>query len=513
MKVAPLLLILLPALTPAQDTTPLVRSNTRVVLLDVVVTDKSGNPVRALNQSDFTILEDGKPQKISSFEPPPSSNSAVLPTSPRTIILLDQLNSAFADLSYARDAILGFLAPHNLGQTPTALMALNLQGISMLEDYTLDANRLKEKLTHLHLALLNPPDGQVQQAKIQEHAQTSIDSLVEIAQASLGSSYNLNVVWVTSGMAGGLKDTGRADGTPHALERLADLLMRARIRLYSIDPGGVHPLPVTVVATPAGDKLTSSNTMVGAKTNDDLALLGTAYEANEFLNRLTTMTGGHAYYMRNDIESALSEAVHAGAANYSISYSPQNGDFNGEYRKIEVLTSAQGTTAHTRRGYYAVPDEMAPSQEMREARWLAALASPLTYAAFAVSCSSKYDANTRRATASFTVKPTPLIMQTEPQSREIIRVAALSGSGAIMANWSWQIDWKKTWTNRVTTASFDKVLPKKTQRLKILVSDPGSLHIGTCDDFLHPLVGQAFSPPLEFPQFNHSSPPTRSLTP
>lgn len=485
MKIAFLLLILLPAVFPAQDTTPLVRSNTRVVLLDVVVTDKSGNPVRALNQRDFTILEDGKPQKISSFEPPPSSNSAVLPSSPRTIILLDELNSAFADLSFARDKILGFLAQHNLEQTPTALMALNLQGISVLEDYTLDANLLKEKLTHIHLALLNPPEGQTQQTTIEEHAQTSIDSLVEIAQASLGSSYNLNIVWVTSGMAGGLKDTGRADGTRHALDRLADLLMRARIRLYSIDPSGVHPLPVTVVASPAGEKLSKSNTMAGAKTNDDLALHGTAYEANEFLNRLTNMTGGHAYYLRNDIEIALSEAMHSGAANYSISYSPQNGDFNGEYRKIEVHTSAEGTTAHTRLGYYAVADEMAPTKELREARWLAALASPLTYAAFSVSCSSNYDANTGRATGAFTVKPTPLIMETEPQSREIIRVAALSSSGAITGNWSWQIDWKKTWTNRVTTASFDKVVPKKTQRLKFLVSDPASLHIGTCEYWLH----------------------------
>jgi len=485
MKAAILLLSLYGACALAQETTPLVRSNTRVVLLDVVVTDKSGNPVRALSESDFTVLEDGKSQKILSFEPPPVSGSAVLPTSPRTIILLDELNSAFADLSYARDKILGFLTQHNLEQMPTALMTLNLHGISVLEDYTLDASLLREKLTHLPLALLNPPEGQSQQTKIEEHAQTSIDSLVEIARASLGSSYNLNIIWVTSGMAGGLKDTARPDGTRHALDRLADLLMRARIRLYSIDPSGVHPLAVTVVASPAGDKLSKSHPMAGADTNDDLALHGTAYEADEFLDRLTSMTGGRAYYLRNDAEIALSEAVHGGAANYSISYSPQNGDFNGEYRKIEVRTSAAGTTAHTRRGYYADADEPAPSQEMRDARWLAALTSPLTYAAFAVSCSSNYDANSGRASGAFTVKPTPLIMETEPQSREIIRVAALSSSGAITASWSWQVDWKKTWTNRVTTASFDKVLPRKTQRLKFLVSDPGSLHIGTCDSWLH----------------------------
>jgi hypothetical protein len=76
-------------------------------------------------------------------------------------------------------------------------------------------------------------------------------------------------------------------------------------------------------------------------------------------------------------------------------------------------------------------------------------------------------------------------MQSEPQSQEIIRIAALSSTGAILANWSWQIAWKNTWTNRVTTAAFDKPLPKKTKTVRFLVSDPGSQNIGTCDYPVH----------------------------
>jgi hypothetical protein len=165
----------------------------------------------------------------------------------------------------------------------------------------------------------------------------------------------------------------------------------------------------------------------------------------------------------------------------AYSYSPSNSEFNGEYRRIQIQTSKDGMVARTRLGYYALGDDAVPSQDMREARWMAALSSPLTYAAVSLTCPLTYDAATGHAAGTVTVKPTPLIMQAEPQLQEIIRVAALSNSGTILANWSWQIDWKKTWTNRVTTAAFDKVLPKKTQSVRFLVSDPGSLDIGTCD--------------------------------
>ena len=43
------------------------RTNTRLVVVDVVATDSKGQPVPDLKASDFTVLEDGKPQKISGF--------------------------------------------------------------------------------------------------------------------------------------------------------------------------------------------------------------------------------------------------------------------------------------------------------------------------------------------------------------------------------------------------------------------------------------------------------------
>jgi hypothetical protein len=53
-----------PAPSPAA---PVLRVTTHLVLVDVVVYDKQGSHVTNLNSADFTLLDRGKPQKISIF--------------------------------------------------------------------------------------------------------------------------------------------------------------------------------------------------------------------------------------------------------------------------------------------------------------------------------------------------------------------------------------------------------------------------------------------------------------
>ena len=44
------------------DSTPTFKSSSRLVVVDVVVTDREGNPIAGLDKSNFTVLEDGKVQ-------------------------------------------------------------------------------------------------------------------------------------------------------------------------------------------------------------------------------------------------------------------------------------------------------------------------------------------------------------------------------------------------------------------------------------------------------------------
>ena len=54
---------------PAQRAPGPVEAGVTAVLVDVVVRDKRGEPVRDLKPSDFQVIEDGAPQTIGSFTP------------------------------------------------------------------------------------------------------------------------------------------------------------------------------------------------------------------------------------------------------------------------------------------------------------------------------------------------------------------------------------------------------------------------------------------------------------
>src|ERR1017187_6803793 len=96
----------------SQNTTPVLTINARIVILDVVVTDKAGALVPGLTRDDFTIYEDQTQQTIRSFETPEqhvlppgvSINStadlAKAPDAPVTLLVLDELNTRFEDMSF-----------------------------------------------------------------------------------------------------------------------------------------------------------------------------------------------------------------------------------------------------------------------------------------------------------------------------------------------------------------------------------------------------------------------------
>ncbi|MGA8029513.1 MAG: VWA domain-containing protein [Bryobacteraceae bacterium] len=460
-----------------QDSAPVIRTTSRLVLLDVVVTDKAGHPIRGLTEDAFTILENGVAQKITSFQGP--LNGSRRANRSRTIILLDELNIQFSDLAYARDRIALFLEKNPAEDQPTALMAVGPHGLTMVEDFTQDSKRLRERLMHLPPFDANPKGG-TDAYWAQERAQQALHALTEIARASVGSPYGLNVIWVTSGFSGMLQMPGTHYDVESNLRNVANVLMRSRMRLYTIDPAGVVPMGEISPAPPKLTRGSIQDAHISAADQMLGSVHGEAMSADVLLSHMSRMMGGRSYYGRNDVEGAISDAVVDGSSSYLISYSPSDTNFNGDYRKIEVNTNTEGATARTRQGYYAVADDAAPNREITDAVLDAAMSSPLSYAGLDVACPATYDAAKGQLIGKLTVTPKPLLA-TADQNEQVIRFASFSKDHKTLDRWSWRVNWKTPWTNRVVSASFDRPLSPKATSARFVVSDAAAQRIGTCD--------------------------------
>jgi VWFA-related protein len=154
---------------------PTLRVTTRLVEVNVIVTDKQGQPVTGLAKNDFTITENGKPQTIASFSaetlrvlPPPAeplppgvyTNRYELKggaPSSVTVILFDLMNTKFRDRTNARQELVKFLRAQLKPDYRIALYALDTE-LLLLYDFTNDATRLVQALDRYQPRTLAGPD-------------------------------------------------------------------------------------------------------------------------------------------------------------------------------------------------------------------------------------------------------------------------------------------------------------------------------------------------------------------
>src|SRR3989475_10201976 len=140
----------------SSDSSTVIRATTRLVQVDVVVTDSSGHPVKDhLSEKDFVILEDGKPQKVSyfSFQQFEGQEKRQLPqlpphvatnrpeyrrsAGPPIILLLDGINTPVENQMVVRQQTLKFLADHFDPHMRIAVFLLGNE-LSVLQDFTSD---------------------------------------------------------------------------------------------------------------------------------------------------------------------------------------------------------------------------------------------------------------------------------------------------------------------------------------------------------------------------------------
>jgi hypothetical protein len=180
---------------------------------------------------------------------------------PVTILVLDELNTPFSDMSFARQALVKYLLTQPAQvPSPTALLVASNTRFMQLHDYTQNRDELIALIKH-HI-----PDypskmmaGRGGPSAVERMAQ-SLAALEQIAKASTGTPGRKNVVWVGSGFPSadlvGL-DTRTADTIEAAVHNCTGMLLAARVTMYTIDPK-INSTESDYIETP--DDLTMAQT-------------------------------------------------------------------------------------------------------------------------------------------------------------------------------------------------------------------------------------------------------------
>jgi VWFA-related protein len=273
------------------------RSETILIQVPIVITDKSGNHVHELPKESFHIYENGKEQKITSLEeivstttklpvivPKPGefTNLTLSEQAPRavTVIVLDTVNTPLLDQSTGRRELVKYLA-NNLDATQVrALMIITSHGLKIVQGLTGDPEQLVTVLkkasgempalqgvniaTQTDAALDDIPTaeeiksqgapprkmmdqfierGDAIHAQFQQSnaIETTMNAFLGIAWSLSGIPGRKSVIWATGGFPFTIADPAVVPGgyLSQLYERTMEALRAAQISVYPVDVRGL----------------------------------------------------------------------------------------------------------------------------------------------------------------------------------------------------------------------------------------------------------------------------------
>ena len=381
-----------------------ISTTTQLVVEDVMIKSKDGKPIAGLKPSDFTITEDGKPQKISVFEfqtleegapgaPPPAPSvkpsteiaaakskdkSDVKPVttvqiSPERpgdlkyrnrrlmVMFFDMTSMPIQDQKRAQVAALKFL---HTQMTPADVMAIMTfsSDVKVMEDFTDDRDVLEKDIKSLVIGegqgfeIDNQDDSASDTGAAFQQDDTEFNifntdrqlSALETAVKMLGSlNEKKSLVYFASGIQrNGLDNQAQLRSTINAA-------IRANVSFYPIDARGLvaqAPLGDATKGSPGGQAMYSGSSARAVTSNFQ--------NQQETLYTLAADTGGKALLDNNDLSMGIVQAQKDMTSYYIIGYYTGNAALDGHFRRIKIAVnnSAIAKTISKldyRQGYYA----------------------------------------------------------------------------------------------------------------------------------------------------------------
>jgi len=312
-----------------------IKVNTALVTVPVVVTDRYGQFVTGLSRNDFRLQENGEPQQIASF------SSTVAPFN--VALLIDTSRSTRNKLGAIRKAALNFVK--QLQPNDRVLIVTFDENVNFLGDLTSDRREIERAIRSVKSSYL-----------------TSLYDAIHltITEKLAPIKGRKAIVALTDGV-----DTYSRRAT---YESTLELTANAGVSAYAIqyDTRNDGSSPMSPLALPRlpGAYLFSPFVQGGAQTRNqpprDRYLI-----AVEYLRAIAAQSG--ALYLRAEsIES--SSFAFALIANelrnqYTLAYYPTNDKRDGGFRTIAVSVKGGDFSVRARQGYRAPKDEKAEEKD------------------------------------------------------------------------------------------------------------------------------------------------------
>jgi VWFA-related protein len=399
------------------------KMNGELVLTNVVARDaKTGEVVQGLKQSDFSISENGKQQRIDTFDfesvdkatplnealvsglaagVSGNGTKAVVVAKPeelrnhRLIVMFFDLTSMQPeDLDRSVLAAQDFLKQKMQAADLVALVSLG-DTLKVDQDFTADKNALINEV-----GVYNGTEGQ----GFAQGATANSNQVEDTTGYSPDESeYNdINTdreLFALRAVAKSLEKIGEKksllyfsggisrDGIENqaSLRSAVNAAVRANLAIYSVDTRGLQAI------SPLGDASTGSLRGTGAYNGGALLNnMNANFATQEVMATLSSDTGGKAFFDSNDFAPAFAQVERDTSAYYAIGFHSTNPMRDGKYRKLTIKINRPGVKLEYRPGYYAPADFQHSGHEDRERELEEQLASDLPATDMAVYMDAMY---------------------------------------------------------------------------------------------------------------------------
>jgi VWFA-related protein len=381
--------------------------NGELVLTNVVVRDaKTGEVVRGLKQSDFRVWENGKEQRVSTFDfqtvematplkeatvsglaAGASGNKAVVVAKPedlrnhRLIVMFFDLTSMQPeDLDRAVDAAQEFLKNKMQAADLVALVSLG-DTLKVDQDFTADKAALANEV-----GIYNGTEGEGFAQGATSNSNQEEDTTASTADESEYNDLNTDrELYALRAIAKSLEKIGEKksllyfsggisrDGIENqaSLKAAINAAVKANLAIYSVDTRGLEAVG------PLGD---ASKGSMRSGAGNGAALqnnMNANFSSQETMATLSTDTGGKAFFDSNDFAPAFAQVQKDTSAYYAVGFHSSNPARDGKFRKLKIAVTRPGIKLEYRPGYYAPADFKHAGKEDREKELEEELASDL----------------------------------------------------------------------------------------------------------------------------------------